>query len=313
MNKHIFFDNLTANIGALVSGSRKFFAENTGSPTFQELITSIELSVLEINSEGTYEVRAKSKIAGESDPAFRVEKWLGTDHPTIIYHHGNNERPFDYRKGAKNSFKDIFMKARNKFAANLIAVRAPFHNGSLKEYQQKMLHLLNFMTMISASVKLNETIIDKLREKSNAPVITCGISLGGWVTNLHRCYFNSSASYVPLLSGTYLGELFLNSKYRKLASNLVFQEPEKIRQLLNFNDDFRKVTGGNVYPLLAIYDRYIEYDVQIKSYKGHPVRTIENGHITGSLNIAALRNHILEVLQNSTKPEDSFNSFPGMS
>jgi hypothetical protein len=45
MNKHIFFDNLTANIGALVSGSKKFFAENTDSPTFKELITSIELSV----------------------------------------------------------------------------------------------------------------------------------------------------------------------------------------------------------------------------------------------------------------------------
>jgi hypothetical protein len=63
-----------------------------------------------------------------------------------------------------------------------------------------------------------------------APVITCGISLGGWVTNLHSS-----------------------------------------------------------------------------------VRTIENGHVTGSLNTVALRNHILEMLHNSTKPEDSFNSFPGRS
>ena len=313
MNKHIFFDNLTANIGALVSGSKKFFAENTDSPAFEKLITSIELSVPDINSEGTFEVGATSKITGELDPAFRVEKWLGTDHPTIIYHHGNNERPFDYSKGAKNSFMGIFMKARNKFDANLIAVRAPFHNGSLKEYQQKMLHLIDFMAMISASVKLNESIIKKLRELSSAPVITCGISLGGWVTNLHRCYFNSSTAYVPLLAGAYLGELFLNSKYRKLASNLVFQEPEKIRQLMNFNDDFRKVKNGNVFPLLAIYDRYIEYDVQKKSYEGHPVRAIENGHVTGSLNTGALRNHILQVLQNSTKPEDSFNAFPGKS
>ncbi len=257
MNKHILIDNLTANIGVLVPGSKKFFAESTESLSFEELIKSTEISVPEINSEGTYEIRATSKISGELDPAFRVEKWLGIDHPSIIYHRGNNERPFDYRKRAKNSFMDIFLKARDKFDANLIAVRAPFHNGRLKQYQQKMMHLINFMAMIAASVKLNESIIEKLREISNAPVITCGISLGGWVTNLHRSYYNSSTVYVPLLAGTFLGELFLKSKYRKLSSDRVFQEPEKIRQLLNFNEDFIKVTDGNVYPLLAIYDRYI--------------------------------------------------------
>ena len=310
MNKHIFLDNLTASIGALVSGRRKFFAEDTDSMSFEELIRSIELSVPEFNSEGTFKVIAKSRIAGELDPAFRVEKWLGSDHPSIIYHHGNNERPFDYRKIAKNSFRDIFVKARDKFDANLIAIRAPFHNGSLKEYQQKLLQLTNFMAMISASVKLNEAIIQKLREISDGPVITCGISLGGWAVNLHRSYYNSSTAYVPLLSGAYLGELFLKSKYRKLVSKLVFQQPERIRQLLNFQEDFKDVMATNVYPLLAIHDQYIEYDVQKKSYEGYPVRTIENGHITGSLNTLALRDHILEVLQNSLILEDSFNSSP---
>ncbi len=296
MNKHIFFDNLTANIGALVSGSKKFFTESTDSQSFEELIRSTELTVPEINSEGTYEIRATSTITGELDPAFRVEKWIGDDYPSIIYHHGNNERPFDYRKRAKNSFMDIFVKARDKFEANLIVVRAPFHNSSLKEYQEKMMHLGNFMAMISASVNMNESIIEKLKEKSNAPIITCGISLGGWVTNLHRSYYNSSTVYVPLLAGTFLGELFLKSKYRKLASDLVFQQHEKIRHLLNFNGDFFKVTDENVYPLLAIYDRYIEYDVQKKSYEGHPVKTIGNGHVTGSLNTSALRSHVLKVL-----------------
>lgn len=132
MNKHILIDNLTANIGALVSGSKKFFAASTGSLSFEELIRSTELSVPEINSEGTYEIRAANKVAGDLDPAFRVEKWIGDDYPTIIYHHGNNERPFDYRNRAKNSFMNIFVKNRDKFEANLIVVRAPFHNGNLK-------------------------------------------------------------------------------------------------------------------------------------------------------------------------------------
>ncbi len=300
MNKHILIDNLIANIGSLVSGSKKFFAASIGSLTFEELIRSTEVSVPEINSEGTYEIMATSKIAGELDTAFRVEKWIGIDHPSIIYHHGNNEKPFDYRKRAKNSFMNIFVNDRDKFGANLIAVRAPFHNGSLKEYQEKMMHLENFMAMISASVNMNQSIIAVLRNKSNAPIITCGISLGGWVTNLHRSYYNSSTAYVPLLAGAFLGDLFLKSKYRKLASNLVFQQPEKIRQLLNFNDDFIKITAENVYPLLAIYDRYIEYDVQKNSYAGHPVETLEAGHVTGSLNTSALRSHVLKVLSIQT-------------
>lgn len=195
---------------------------------------------------------------------------------------------------------NIFVKDRDKFGANLIAVRAPYHKGSLKEYQAKMMHLENFMAMISASVNMNESIIEKLREKSSAPVITCGISLGGWVTNLHRSYYNSSTVYVPLLAGTFLGELFLKSKYRKLASDLVIQQPEKISQLLNFNEDFIKVTAENVYPLLAIYDRYIEYDVQKNSYEGHPVETLEAGHVTGSLNTSALKSHVLKVLSIQT-------------
>ena len=297
INQHIFFDNLTSNIGSLISGKRKFFAGSTDSQSFGELISSIELTVPDINSERTFEIRATTP-AGDLDPAFRVEKWLGYDYPYIIYHHGNNERPFDYRKRAKNSFMNIFVKSRDKFDANLIAVRAPFHNGALKEYQEKMLHLGNFMAMISVSVKLNESIISSLRLKSIDPIITCGISLGGWVTNLHRCYYNSSTAYVPLLAGAYLGELFLESKYRKLASEQALQCPDKLRQLLNFNDDFSRVTSRNVYPLMAIYDRYIEYNIQKNSFEGHPVETIEAGHVTGSLNTLALRDHILKVLKN---------------
>jgi hypothetical protein len=297
INQHIIFDDLTANIGSLISGRKKFFAGSTDSQSFREQIRLIELNVPEINSEGTFEIRATAP-AGDLDPAFRIEKWLGNDYPSIIYHHGNNERPFDYRKRAKNSFMNIFVKARDKFEANLIAVRAPFHNGTLKEYQEKMLSMGNFISMISASVKLNEYIISSLRMKSNAPIITCGISLGGWVTNLHRSYYNSSTAYVPFLAGAYLGELFLKSKYRKLASEKALQDPDKLRQLLNFNDDFSRVTSRNVYPLLAIHDRFIEYDIQKNSYEGHSVETIEAGHVTGSLNTLALRDHILKVLMN---------------
>lgn len=300
MNKHIFYDKLTAQIAAMVSGKNKFFSKSCLSPSFQELSDTIEVDIPPIESENTFELDVKTK-SGILDAACKIEKWMGSDFPTIIYHHGNNERPFDYGKSAKNTFYHIFLKAKQAFDANLIVVRAPFHNCSLKEYQKKITELENFMTMISTSVKINEAIISEIRKRSKKEIITCGISLGGWVTNLHRSFFNSSDLYVPLMAGTYLAELFLQSKYKNLTGSKALQHPELLREKLNFNHEFDNIKSPNIYPLLARYDQFIEYHIQAKSYQGYPIHTIECGHITGAMNSQALRKHIHNVLQNKTK------------
>ncbi|MEA1897656.1 MAG: hypothetical protein U9N53_08340 [Bacteroidota bacterium] len=298
MNKHVFLDNLTAAIGALLAGKKKFFAKSIISPSFEEHLKSIEIKMPEINKEGTYDINAKT-LVGMTNPAFKVAKWIGHDYPTIIYHHGNNERPFDFNRSAKNTFANIFIKTKEDIRTNLIVVRAPFHNNSLKVYQEKMTELKNFTAMIAVSVKLNEEIISVLRKKNNTSIITSGISLGGWVTNLHRSFYNTSTAYVPLLAGTFLGELFLKSKYKKLTSKLALQQPKKIRELLNFNNFYKKIKDQNVFPLLARYDQFIEYDVEKVSYEGYILKTIEGGHVTGSLETKEeLRYHILEVLNN---------------
>ncbi len=230
------------------------------------------------------------------DPAIKVEKWMGHDYPTIIYHHGNNERPFNHKAGAKNSFYTIFVKSKDQFQANLIVVRAPFHNCSLSQYQDRMAFLLYFMLMIAASVKLNELIIQEIKLHCQSPIITCGISLGGWVTNLHRSYYNSSSAYIPLLAGTYLGELFLQSSYKKLTGSNALEEPDTIRGFLNFNSDFEKVKEENVFPVLALYDRFIEYEIQKKSYEGYEIKSIEAGHVTGALSASVFRDRCIDVL-----------------
>ncbi|MEX2369849.1 MAG: hypothetical protein WD578_02495, partial [Bacteroidales bacterium] len=259
MNKHIFLDNLTARVGALAAGKKKFFSTSIKSEPFEKLVDSIEVKVPAIRGEETFELEAVT-AGGPIGIAFRVEKWMGTDYPTLIYHHGNNERPFDYGKYAKNTFMQIFVKEKEAFDLNLVVVRAPFHDISLKEYQEKITDLENFMTMIAASVRLNEELIRTL--PSNQKVYTCGISLGGWVTNLHRSIYNSSFAYIPMLAGSYLGELFLQSAYRRLAGSLALENEERIRELLNFDAAFSAVETKNVYPLLARYDRFIEYHVQ---------------------------------------------------
>lgn len=295
LNKHIFFDNITASIGGLIAGKKKFFAKSLQSPSFEEHVAAIELDCPTISGEGIYEINAKT-LVGELDSAIRVAKWIGNDYPTLIYHHGNNERPFDFKESAKNTFYKILVKPKDNIEANLIVVRAPFHNGKLSYYQEKMTELKNFVAMISTSVKLNEVLIQNIQGKSKAAVITTGISLGGWVTNLHRGIYNSSTAYAPLMAGTFLGELFLKSKYRKMASELALSNPEQIRRVLNFDELFKTKSSQNIFPLLCKYDQFIEYHIQRESYKDYPLKTIKYGHITGSLSTEILKEHILEVL-----------------
>lgn len=297
MNKHVFLDTFTTTMGRLIREKKKFFANSTKSPSFKEHLQMLQITLLpQIDKEEIYQASLEAE-GKPIDLAFKVEKWIDYDHPTLIYHHGNNERPFDYSKKSKNTFRSIFVNARDEFDINLIVVRAPFHSLSLRKYQQSMTDLSNFMMMISASVKLNESLILHIKKKNDAPIITCGISLGGWSTNLHRSFFNSSTLYIPLLAGAFLGDLFVRSKYRNFVSKNALQNSEKIQHLMNFNDVFQKVTSQNVFPLLARHDQFVRYDIEKMCYQNYPLSFLESGHVTGSLNSKELRDHIKNVLK----------------
>jgi hypothetical protein len=293
MNKHILFDKLTVTIASATVG--KFFSESIESAGYREFLEDITVSVNSLE-EGIHETEAKTPV-GKIDPAYYVAQWKGKGYPTIIYHHGNNERPFDFSRFAKNSFKNIFMDSKEPIDANLIAIRAPFHNASLKDYQKKIKHLSNFVGMLSVSVKLVEEIIHRLKDQGIAPVLVSGISLGGWITNLHRTYYNTADVYVPLLAGAALDHLFTDSGYRKMGGRIARENPEKIKETLNFEEDFQKVKDDNVFPLLGSYDQFIQYERQKKSYTTENIKVLESGHVTSFLLAQELRKHILSVMQ----------------
>ena len=293
MNKHILFDKLTAGIASATVG--KFFSESIESPGYKEFFEDITVSAPSFE-EGIHETEAETSV-GKMDPAYYIAQWKGKGYPTIIYHHGNNERPFDFSRFAKNSFKNIFMDSKKPIEANLIAIRASFHNASLKDYQKKIKHLSNFVGMLSVSVKLIEEIIHRLKEQGVTPVLVSGISLGGWVTNLHRSYYNTADTYVPLLAGAALGHLFTNSGYRKMAGRMARENPNKIMETLNFEEDFQKVKNDNVFPLLGQYDQYIQYERQQKSYSTDNIKVLKTSHVTSFLAVKELRGHILKTLQ----------------
>jgi len=295
MNVHILIDRLVSYIGAVLSINKGFFSESTESEGFPECLKKIELEIPDI-SKGLHELTARTP-AGEMAPAFYITRLKGKDHPTIIYHHGNNERPFDFGRFSKNTFKNILADSRHPVQANIIAVRAPFHNSSTKEYLEKIKHLSNFVMMNAVSVKLVEKLVQSLRKDFRPPVLVSGISLGGWVTNLHRAYFNTADIYAPLLAGAALGEVFITSEYRRMAGKPAKERSEVLREVLNFEEDFMKVLEDNVFPLLGRFDQYIEYDRQKVCYGGRDVNVLDRGHVTSAMDAGALRRHLLNCLR----------------
>lgn len=293
LNRHILMDSLPVNLASRLFWKTKLFRNSQDSLPYEKLFSSIELKWPQIKGEGFYEVPAQAP-QGEFDPAFQVARWRGDHYPTVIYHHGNNERPFNHWPLVRNTFHDIFLAGSEPFPANLIVVRAPFHC-SFRSYLKHMGHLSTFSTLMAVSVKVIENLRNYAVKKSSGVTVS-GISLGGWITNLHRAYFNSADIYLPLLAGTAPADVFTHSIYRKLTDRKARNNPEALEKALDFKQAFAARQNNNVFPLLARYDQLIRYDKQKASYGDIPVAVIERGHVTGSMAALELRRHIRDHL-----------------
>ncbi|HNW81832.1 MAG TPA: hypothetical protein PKG52_02975 [bacterium] len=291
MNIHIFIDRAIVHLMKLVSGKRRIFSKSIESLPFEELIRTISLKVPVINGEGLYEVEAQTP-QGIMNPAFKVVRWLGNDYPTFIYHHGNSEKPFKIRRFARNTFFKVFLNTNDPVEANLIALCSPMHTIPVSEYQRKMTELGNFTSALSVMAVLVENIISQLKPEVTKPIIVSGISFGGFVTNLHRAFFNTADKYIPLLASSSFELVFYQSIFKNLASELVLQNPEKLRQIVNFDEKFMENKNKNLFPLLGRYDQYINLEEHSKCYEGHPLVIVEKGHVTTAFSAETMRNHI---------------------
>jgi hypothetical protein len=295
MNMHVLYDQMTVSMAASLARNFRFFCDSLESADLPTHVGSIRMEIPAFDGKGTFEVPAHS-LAGDLDPAFRVAQWLGDSYPTVIYHHGNNERPFDFGMASKNSFKNIFMTGKPAFPANLIALRAPYHQ-DLRVYMDRVRRLDQFAALLAASVRLTEGLVSALREKSGGQVIVAGASLGGWVTNLHKAICDSADAYAPLLAGAALDEVFLSSMYSRLAGENVRANPQAVHDVLNFEELYAARSLSNVFPLLARFDQIIVYERQKACYGDWPVTVIDKGHTTTALDAKAMRAHVLGCLQ----------------
>jgi hypothetical protein len=300
MNVHAILDIITVSLAGAALRSHKFFSKSIESPSLAEHLDTTTVQLPEIAGQGKYEVGADT-LVGKLHPAFYITQWKGDEYATILYHHGSAERPFDFRPGSPSTFKNIFLRAKQPIQANLIALCAPFHRTSMKDYVTKLGDLANFVAMLSVSVKVIDELVLHFKQRQCPRVMIAGISLGGWITNIHRAYYNTADVYVPLLAGAALGDIFTTSIYHRMTGRLAHENPEVLRRVLDFGNEFEQVKDDTVYPLLACYDQIVRYDRQRACYGERLVKTLEKGHITTALVPGDLRAHILARLDGATQ------------
>ncbi|WP_348612443.1 hypothetical protein [Halobaculum rarum] len=294
-NIHELIDVGTIQVSARFLRDAKFFARSFDSRPLIEVASESEASVDDLDRAGEQTVPVDTPI-GAFEAAYMPWQWRGPDYPTLIYHHGSGERPFDFGRFSSNSFRRLFVETDEEIPANLVAVRAPFHDGSNMEYARAMGDLENFVGMLAASAALIDALATQASDRTNSPVLASGISLGGWAVNLHRACFDTVDRYAPIFAGAALGELFVSSVYRKMTAGAARRRPDHLREVLDFEEEFRAVDATNCAPLLARYDRIIEYDRQRPAYAGMSLSVLDKGHVTGSLATDRLREHVLSVL-----------------
>lgn len=294
MNTHRLLDHLSVTLSVIMTGQKKFFRDDTACANFPEILGAIGLDGGSIRGEGRQEVQAKGP-AETIDPAYLVAQWLGPDWPTLIYHHGNGERPFDFGPLTKNTFNRIVMKHRQVFKANLIVLRAPWHQ-SLRVYLDRIGRLQAFVTMLATSVLLAEHLIQDLRARGSPRIVLCGASLGGWVTNLHRAHFDTADVYAPIMAGAALDEVFITSAFRRLVGPAGRRNPDDLRRVLNFEREFATRTRPNVQALLMRHDAFIDYHRQVRCYDPAKATVLDKGHTTGALSFSEMRSFLLSSL-----------------
>jgi hypothetical protein len=129
MKAHELVDVATITASALLLRDAKFFARSLDSRPLVETAAESEAVVDDVGRAGE-RVGSVDTPVGAFEAAYLPWQWLGPDHPTLVYHHGSGERPFDFGRFSSNSFRRLFVAADEAVPANVVAVRAPFHDGS---------------------------------------------------------------------------------------------------------------------------------------------------------------------------------------
>ncbi|MFC7193828.1 hypothetical protein ACFQL4_02840 [Halosimplex aquaticum] len=217
MNPHALLDVAALRLSGFLYRDRKLFARSVDAPPLVDVAAEAEATVDDVAVAGRHDIAVDTPV-GTFDAAYMPWQWLGPEYPTVVYHHGSSEQPFDFGRFSSNTFRRLFVATNAEVPANVVAIRTPFHGGPREDYVDAMSDLANFVGMVASSTALMEAIRAGATDRTDGPVILSGTSLGGFAATLHRAVYGTADRYVPLLAGAAFGELFVSSVYRHVAA-----------------------------------------------------------------------------------------------
>ncbi|UWG46747.1 hypothetical protein HSRCO_0450 [Halanaeroarchaeum sp. HSR-CO] len=302
MNVHGSIDDLTVRLAGALLGDERFFRDSLESPPLVDAAADAAVDGMEfdgaaraVTGAATIQTVDAQTPTGEYQAWYRFEEWKGVGHPTVIFHHGSGEDPFASGMFGGTSVDRLFGDGE-ELRANVVVVRAPFHDRTAGEYVRRMGDLADFVGLLASSTAVIEALVARLHEMGTPAVVVSGISLGGWVTNLHRAVHGTAERYAPIFAGARLGEVFTSSAYRHMTAPNARESPDRLEAVLDFDGAFDRA-DAQVKGLLARHDRIVEYAVQKDAYAPDELVTMNYGHVTGSLSSEWHRVHLEKALR----------------
>lgn len=180
----------------LLTRRRRYFRDGATSPEFSTQLAAVDADWPDIEGVGTHELAVET-LAGTLRAAVSIRAWHGSDVPTLVWHHGGGEYPYD----------TIFsgtVPDPETVGPNLVLVRAPGHERRLG-VQRVGATLFRYLDTLAGTVAATEHVLGEVDGRT----VVAGYSLGGFVTNRHHTNLDTADAYVPLMAGTAHGDIFL--------------------------------------------------------------------------------------------------------
>ncbi len=289
MNIHVLTDKLAIEKARLAGKKKRYFREEIESASIKEHIKATHIEIHDIDFKGENMIDAIT-AQGSVNCFFKVTHWRGFDFPTLLFTHYRGDRPY-YRR-----LESLFVPGEYSYDFNMIATGSPF-NYDHWEYVKAMGRLCGYVRKLAVTAVLNERILQYLKKLSRKKIVVAGTSFGGWVSNVHKAYFNTADEYRPILAGTKPDEMFLNSYFNRMVAECVQLFAKKVSNALDFDLDFRISGNDNVFPLLAKYDQFVEYEKQKGCFRPENITLVDKGHHTALQDKRLIRKHILKAFK----------------
>ncbi|MCB9423017.1 MAG: alpha/beta hydrolase family protein [Ardenticatenaceae bacterium] len=266
------------------------------APTFETVLAQTRVNgrktaVYSITAPGEHFIWLDTTV-GELRCRIHVRPAVDPAAPLVMFHHGFNEMPYDL------SWKRIFYHP-DLSHIHAVAVQAPFHESYMQPTAEGLATVQNAYQMFACSLRMMEQVQSCFEMEGVVDTAVTGVSWGGTTSLLYEGVFQRTKAVIPLLSSPNLAQVMWD--IARLFDRPLTVSQQEIFRAFDFTSYYERCDPDKVFPLLGEHDRFFRLEHHGDLFAASPLRerpytTIPDGHITGHMKVAGLRQHILDAL-----------------